>query len=123
MVLIASLIKCSPFEEISIAAAGGLASHLCFLIYGEHHMKTPFIFRPHDVLFAVLMYVKIPVKYQNVFPGSKQVFEVSTVYILSLLTSNLYTIHTEGRVAYGVDVTHTTLKWTLCGTAKILYDS
>lgn len=87
MVLITSFVKCSPLEEISIAAASGLASHLCFFIYGEHHMKAPLIFRLHVVLFAVLIYVEIVVKHQNVFPGTKQAFEVFAVYILSLLTS------------------------------------
>ena len=87
MVLITSLVNCSPLVEIFIAAAGGFASHLCFFIYGEHHMKAPLIFRLHVVLFAALVYVEIVLKHQNVFPGTKQACEVFAVYTLSLLTS------------------------------------
>ena len=87
MVFFTSLVNCSPLEEISIAAVGGLASHLCFFIYGEHHVKAPSIFRLHVVSFAVLIYVEITVKHQNVVPGTKQAFEVFAVYTLSLLTS------------------------------------
>ena len=87
MVLITSLANCSPLVEISIAAAGGLASHLCFFIYGEHHMKAPLMFRLHVVLFAALVYVEIVTKHQDVFPGTKQACEVFAVYTLSLLTS------------------------------------
>ncbi len=94
MVLITSLIECSPLEEISIAAAGGLALHLCFFNYGEHHMKAPFIFRLHIVLFAALIYVEIAVKHRDVFPGSKQAFEGFAIYTLSLLTSIfIYSLH------------------------------
>ena len=50
-------------------------------------MKAPLIFRLYVVLFAALIYVEIAVKHQNVFPGSKQAFEVFAVYTLSLLTS------------------------------------
>ena len=87
MAFFTSLIKCSPLEEISIAAAGGLASHLCFFINGEHHMKAPLIFRLHVVLFAALIYMEITVKHQDVVPDTKQAFEVFAVYTLSLLTS------------------------------------
>ena len=88
MGLITSLLNCSPLEEIAIAVASGLALHLCFFIHGEDHMKAPFFFfRLHVVLFAALTYVEIAVKHQNVFPGTKQAFELFTVYILSPLTS------------------------------------
>ena len=89
MVFFASLVKCGPLEEMSIAAAGGLASHLCFFIYGEHHMKASLISRLHVVSLAALVYVEITAKHQNVFPGTKQAFEVFAVFTLSLLTSIL----------------------------------
>ena len=80
MVLITSLTRCSPFEEISIAAAGGLASRICFFIYGEHHMKAPFIFRLHVVVFAALIYVEVAVKHRDVFPKSLR-FSPSELYL------------------------------------------
>ena len=70
-----------------MAAASGVASHLCFFIYGEHHMKAPILFRLYILLFLALLYVEIAVKKQNAFSGTKEAFEVFAVYTLSLLTS------------------------------------
>ena len=83
MVFFTSLVKCSPLEEISIAAAGRLASHLCFFIYGEHHMKASLIFRLQVVSSAALVYVEITVKHRMCFlaPSKPLRFSPSILYL------------------------------------------
>lgn len=70
-----------------MAAASGVASHLCFFIHGEHHMKAPLLLRLYTLLFSVLLYAKISVTSQDSLLGAKETFEIFAVYTLSLLTS------------------------------------
>jgi hypothetical protein len=76
-----------PVKEVSIAAASGVTSHLCFFIYGEHHMKAPILFRLYIVLFSVLLYAETAIKNQDAFLGGKEAFKISAAYTLSLLIS------------------------------------
>lgn len=87
MLFFTSPTKWTLVEEVSMAAAGGIASHLCFFIYGEHHMKAPILFRLYIVLFSALLYAEIAVKNQNAYLGTKEAFEIFAAYTLSLLTS------------------------------------
>jgi len=89
MLLLPSPTTWTPVEEAAIAAISGVPSHLCFFIYGEHHMQAPILFRLYIVLFLILLYVEITVKEQDIFPGIKEAFKVFSTYVLSLLTSIL----------------------------------
>lgn len=80
-------IKWTSVEKASMAGVSGVASHLCFFIYGEHHMKAPMIFRIYIALFMILLYVEIVVRDQAVSLGTIEAVEVSIAYVLSLLTS------------------------------------
>ena len=87
MLLSTSPSKWTHVEEVFMAAASGVASHLCFFIHGEHHMKAPLLFRLYTLLFSVLLYAKVNVKSQDPLLGAKETFEIFAVYTLSLLTS------------------------------------
>ena len=87
MLLLTPPTEWTPVEAISIAAASGVASHLCFFIYGEHHMRAPMILRLYIVLFSMLLYTETVVKHQEISLGARKAVEVFTAYILSLLTS------------------------------------
>lgn len=41
----------SSTHQIGLSAASGLISRLCFYIYGEHHMKAPFLLRLYVLFF------------------------------------------------------------------------
>ena len=87
MLLFTSPTKWTPVEELFMAAASGVASHLCFFIYGEHHMKAPLLFRLYIVIFSALLYAEMAVKNQGALLGTKGALEIFAVYTLSLLTS------------------------------------
>ena len=74
-------------EKALMAAISGVASHLCFYNYGEHHMEAPLLFRLYVILFSVLLYGEIAVKNQDTTRGTTEVLWVSAAYTLSLLTS------------------------------------
>ena len=87
MLLLTSPSKWTHVEEVFVAAASGVISHLCFFIRGEHHMKAPLLFRLYTLLFSVLLYAKISVTSQDSLLGARESFEIFAVYTLSLLTS------------------------------------
>ena len=87
MLLFTSPSRWTHVEEVFVAAASGVVSHLCFFIRGEHHMKTPLLFRLYTLLFSVLLYAKIGVTSQDSQQGARETFEIFAVYTLSLLTS------------------------------------
>ena len=87
MLLFTSPTKWTVVEGLLVAAVCGIASHLCFFIYGEHHMKAPVLFRLYGVLFSAVLYFETAVKPQGKYPGTRKTFEIFAVYTLSLLTS------------------------------------
>ena len=87
MLLFTSPSRWTHVEEVFVAAASGVVSHLCFFIRGEHHMKAPLLFRLYTLLFSVLLYAKISVTSQDSPQGAKETFEIFAVYTVSLLTS------------------------------------
>ena len=87
MLLFTPPAKRTSAEEVFIAAASGIASHFCFFIYVDHHVKAPVLFRLYIVLFSALLYAEIAVKNKDAFQFTTKAFQISAVYTLSLLTS------------------------------------
>lgn len=79
----------TPVEEIFMAAASGVASHLCFFIRGEHHMRAPILLRVYAILFAALLYAEIAIKGEGIPQGTRNAVGVVFAYGVSLLTSIL----------------------------------
>lgn len=74
-------------EKVFVAAASGITSHLCFYKHGEHHMKTPILFRLYVILFFMLLYGEITVKDQDALRGTTEALSIAAAYNFSLLTS------------------------------------
>lgn len=87
MLLLNSPTSWSLLQQASMAAASGVASHLCFYIHGEHHMKAPILFKFYTVLFFILLYGEVVVKDQGTFRGTTETLSISAAHTLSLLTS------------------------------------
>ena len=70
-----------------LSASLGVLSHLCIFIKGEHHLRSPFLFRLYLGLSGFLLLVQISIDPSNVLSGLKTGSLLILSYASALFTS------------------------------------